>query len=136
MNTSISSMKLQFNKTYILIAVILMAIELAIAFFIKTGCIRHTFGDYLVVMLLYAIMRGCTNLRVWVSALVVLIIAFSIEFLQLTPVLSYLNLQDSFTAKLILGSTFEILDLWAYTAGVCTILALEALINAIKTSTS
>lgn len=129
-------MKIRLNKTYIIIAALLLVVELAIAFFIKTGGIRHTFGDYLVVILLYAIIRGCTNLRVWVSALVVLIIAFSIEFLQLTPFLSYLNLQDSFTAKLILGSTFDTSDLWAYTAGICTVLVLEILTTTIKTSTS
>lgn len=129
-------MKIRYNKTYIIIASIVLAVELAIAFYIKTGFIRHTFGDYLVVILLYAVIRGFTNLRVWVSALVVLIIAFSIEFLQLTQFLSYFNLQDSYIAKLILGSTFETSDLWAYTAGILTVLGVELLINKIKTSTS
>lgn len=119
-------MKLQFNKNYLVLAHSLFLIELAIAFIIKTGFIRYTFGDYLVVILLYAIIRGCTNLSVRASSLVVLVIAYTIELLQLTPFLSYFNLQDSFTAQLIFGSTFNITDLVAYTLGILTILTFES----------
>ncbi|NRD24598.1 DUF2809 domain-containing protein [Winogradskyella litoriviva] len=118
-------MKIQFNKYYIGIAHFLFLVELAIAFTLKTGFIRHTFGDYLVVILLYAIIRGCTNMSVWASSVVVLIIAFGIEFLQLTPFLAYFNLQDSYTAKLIFGSTFQFTDLVAYTLGIVTVLMVE-----------
>ena len=118
-------MKLQFNKYYLGLAQFLFLVELAIAFTLKTGFIRHTFGDYLVVILLYAIIRGCTNMSVWASSLVVLLIAFGIEFLQLTPFLTYFNLQNSYTAKLIFGSTFQFTDLVAYTLGVVTVLLVE-----------
>ena len=118
-------MILQFNKNYLVLAHSLLLIELAIAFIIKTGFIRYTFGDYLVVILLYAIIRGFTNLSVRASALVVLFIAYGIELLQLTPFLTYFNLQDSFTAKLILGSTFHAGDLIAYTLGIITVLLIE-----------
>ena len=118
-------MKLQFNKNYLVLAHSLFLIELAIAFIIKTGFIRYTFGDYLVVILLYAIFRGCTNLSVRASALVVLLIAYGIELLQLTPFLAYFNLQDSVTTKLILGSTFQFGDIAAYTLGILSILLIE-----------
>ncbi|GAB4166571.1 MAG: hypothetical protein Tsb0033_28610 [Winogradskyella sp.] len=118
-------MKLQFNKNYLVLAHTLFLVELAIAFIIKTGFIRYTFGDYLVVILLYAIFRGCTNMSVRASALVVLFIAYGIEFLQLTPFLAYFNLQDSITAKLIFGSTFQFGDLAAYTLGIITVLLIE-----------
>lgn len=118
-------MKFQFNKNYIVLAHSILLIELAIAFIIKTGFIRYTFGDYLAVILLYAIIRGCTNLSVRASALVVLLIAYGIEMLQLTPFLAYFNLQDSFTAKLILGSTFQFGDLIAYTLGILTVIFFE-----------
>lgn len=118
-------MKLQVNRNYLVLAHSILLIELAIAFIIKTGFIRYTFGDYLVVILLYAIFRGCTNMSVRASALVVLLIAYGIELLQLTPFLTYLNLQDSLTAKLIFGSTFQIGDIIAYTLGITTILLIE-----------
>lgn len=118
-------MKLQFNKNYLVLAHTLFLIELGIAFIIKTGFIRYTFGDYLVVILLYAIIRGCSSLSVRASALVVLLIAYIIEFLQLTTILTYFNLQNSFTAKLIFGSTFQIGDIIAYTLGILTIILIE-----------
>lgn len=118
-------MKFQFNKNYLIAAVILFLIELGIAFTLHSGFIRHTFGDYLVVILLYTILRGCTNLGIWIASIAVLIFAYTVEFLQLTPFLTYFNLEHSFTAKLIFGSTFEINDLIAYTLGIITILILE-----------
>ncbi|MBO6879131.1 DUF2809 domain-containing protein [Winogradskyella sp.] len=128
-------MKLQFNKNYLVLAHSLFLIELAIAFIIKTGFIRYTFGDYLVVILLYAIFRGCTNLSVRASALVVLLIAYGIELLQLTPFLTYFNLQDSVAAKLILGSTFQFGDLVAYTLGIISVLIIEHYANNKNTHT-
>ena len=119
-------MKFQFNKNYLVLAHSLFLIELAIAFIIKTGFIRYTFGDYLVVILLYAIIRGCTNLSVWASSVVVLLIAYTVEFLQLTSFLSYINLEDSPTAKLIFGSTFHVTDLLAYALGLLTVLIAES----------
>ena len=118
-------MKLQFNKYYLVLAHSILLIEIAIAFFLNTGFIRYTFGDYLVVIMLYAIIRGCTNLKVWVSALVVLFIAYTIEILQLFHILTYFNLQQNKTAALIFGSTFQLSDLVAYTLGVFTILIIE-----------
>jgi hypothetical protein len=125
-------MKLQFNKNYLVLAHSLFLIELAIAFIIKTGFIRYTFGDYLVVILLYAILRGCTTLSVRASALIVLLIAYGIELLQLTSFLAYFNLQDSFTASLIFGNTFHGSDIVAYTLGILTVLIIEMLISKSK----
>ena len=125
-------MKLQFHKNYLVLAHTIFLVELAIAFIIKTGFIRYTFGDYLVVILLYAIFRGCTNLSVWASGMVVLLIAYGIELLQLTPFLTYFNLQDSFTAKLILGSTAHMSDIAAYTLGINTVLLIELYYGNIK----
>ena len=118
-------MKLQFNRHYLVLAHTLFLAELAIAFIIITGFIRYTFGDYLVVILLYAILRGCTNLNVRASAFAVLGIAYGIEFLQLTKFLAYFNLQDNQTATLIFGSTFQFGDLIAYTLGIMTVLLIE-----------
>ncbi|WP_458629135.1 ribosomal maturation YjgA family protein [Winogradskyella sp. PC D3.3] len=125
-------MNFKFHKNYLVLAHSLFLVELAIAFIIKTGFIRYTFGDYLVVILLYAIIRGCTNLSVRASSLIVLLIAYGIEFLQLTPFLTYFNLETNLTAKLIFGSTFHITDLLAYTLGILTILGAETLIPKLK----
>ncbi len=125
-------MTLKFNKTYFPLFTLLLVVEIAIAIFLKEGFIRHTFGDYLVVILMYTCIKSFSNIKPLAAAVGVLLFAFSIEFLQLFNLLDVLNLRDSHLAKLILGSTFHISDLIAYTLGVLTILCIEHL----KTSKS
>ena len=122
-------MKIQFNKKYLVLAHSLFLIELAITFIVKTGFIRYTLGDYLCVILLYAIIRGCSNLSVRASAIVVLLIAYALEALQLTPFLTYFNLQNSEMAKLVFGTTFHISDILAYTLGIITVVFIEKSIS-------
>ncbi len=39
-------MKLRFNKTYVIITIVLFITEALIAIYLKQGFIRHTFGDF------------------------------------------------------------------------------------------
>jgi dynactin complex subunit len=117
---------MKFNKTYFFLFILLFLIEVCIAYFLKSGFIRHTFGDFLVVILLYCLIKSFINLKPISMALIVLIISFAIEFLQLTTFLEMLNLQDNMYAKLVLGNTFHFSDLVAYTAGVITIIGIES----------
>ena len=100
----------------------LFAIEALIAIFLKDGFIRHTVGDYLVVILLYCFFKSFICGQSFLIALVVLAISYGIEFLQLTNILEVLHLQDNNIARIILGSTFSIGDLVAYTFGIITLL--------------
>ena len=118
-------MKLRFNKIYLSIALVIFLIELGIAFIIKTGFIRYTFGDYLVVFLMYAFVRGVTNFSVLKSAIFVLCVPFIVELLQFTTFLEFFNLEHSHLAKLIFGNTFQFGDLIAYTLGIITVLLIE-----------
>lgn len=113
------------NKTYLIITILLFKTEVLIAIFLKTGFIRHTFGDYLVVILLYCFVRSFLNINPIKLAIAVLVFAFTVEFLQWANLLKMLNLQNNHVAKLILGSTFQISDLTAYTLGVITVLWVE-----------
>ncbi len=118
-------MSLQFNKTYLIITALLFITEVLIATFFKYGFIRYTFGDYLVVILLYCFFKSFIEVNPFKLAISVLAFAFSIEFLQLINILETLNLQDNHLAKLILGSTFHTSDLVAYTLGIITVLIVE-----------
>ncbi|WP_452601611.1 ribosomal maturation YjgA family protein [Pontimicrobium sp. MEBiC06410] len=115
---SFKLMVFRFNIIYSILFLILLIIEILIATFLKSGFIRHTFGDFLVVILLYTLIKSILKTKSLYIALAVLIIAFSIEFLQLANLLDYLNLRDNLLANLILGSHFSIQDLIAYTLGV------------------
>lgn len=118
-----------FKKTYFALFLILLLIEICIAYFLKTGFIRHTFGDFLVVILLYCFLRSFVNIKPIAIALFVLFVSFLIEFLQLTSFLEWLNLQDNYLAKTILGCTFHVSDLVAYTLGIITVIIIENKIN-------
>ncbi len=113
-----------FNR-YFIIFLILFFIEVNIAYFLKTGFIRHTFGDYLVVILIYCFIKSFLNMKPFSAAIGVLLFAFSIELLQLVSILEVLNLQNNSIAKLILGNTFQISDLIAYTFGIISVLFIE-----------
>jgi len=118
-------MKLQYNKTYLIASIILFIVEVLIAIFLKDGFIRHTFGDYLAVILLYCMFKSCIKTKPFYIAIVVLIISYGIEFLQLTNFLEIINLDNNKLAKIILGSTFSFSDLIAYTLGFISILIFE-----------
>jgi len=118
-------MKLHYNKTYLIASIILFIVEVLIAIFLKDGFIRHTFGDYLAVILLYCMFKSCIKTKPFYIAIVVLIISYGIEFLQLTNFLEIINLDNNKLAKIILGSTFSFSDLIAYTLGFISILIFE-----------
>lgn len=96
-----------------------------IALFLKEGFIRHTFGDYLVVILLYCFLKSFWNASAIKAAITVLVISFLVEFLQLFHLLQLLHLENNKLAKLVLGSTFQIDDLMAYILGIATVLLME-----------
>lgn len=114
-----------FNKAYFLCFLILLGIEACIAFFIKDGFIRHTFGDVLVVIMVYCFIKSFVKTKPIYVAILVLIIAFCVEFLQLTNLLQWLRLGESKVAKLVLGNTFHFNDLIAYIVGITIVLIIE-----------
>lgn len=118
-------MTLKFNKTYTLFFISILVIEILIAKFLTHGFIRYTFGDYLVVILIYCFLKSFINANSFYVAISVLLFAYSIEFLQLINLLDILDLGNNHLAKLILGSTFHISDLVAYTLGTLTTLIIE-----------
>lgn len=120
---------MKFSKTYFILFLILFTIEACIAYFLKSGFIRHTFGDFLVVIMLYCFFKSFIDIKPITLGLIVLYIAFIIEFSQLTPLLEWLNLQDNKAAKIVFGSTFHVSDLVAYTIGIMTTIIIEKKLN-------
>lgn len=118
-------MKFEFHKTYFTTFLLLFAIEVLIAVFLESGFIRHTFGDYLVVILLFCFFKSFLPVNDLVMGMAILCIAFCIEFLQLTPFLDVLGLRQNKWANLIFGNVFSVQDVIAYTLGVLTVTALE-----------
>ena len=118
-------MNLKLNKTYLIITILLFITEVLIAVYLKSGFIRHTFGDFLAVILVYSFVKSFIKDNHFKIAISVLVFAFFIEFLQLLNILEMLHLQNNHIIKIILGSTFHISDLVAYTFGIITVLIIE-----------
>lgn len=119
-------MKFKFTTVYFLAFLLLLLTEILIATFLVTGFIRHTFGDFLVVILIYSFLKSFLHAKSVYVALAVLTFSFLIEFLQLFQLLKLLNLENNHMAKLILGSTFHVSDLIAYTLGILFILCINS----------
>ncbi|WP_405562739.1 DUF2809 domain-containing protein [Polaribacter sp. Asnod6-C07] len=117
---------IKFNIKYFVIFIILFVSEVLIAKY-ATGFLRHTFGDYLSVMLLYTFIKSFIKISALKAGFIVLLIAYIIEFLQLTNLENLYPLKYRSILKLILGTSFSIPDLVAYTLGVATILIFEKL---------
>lgn len=122
-------MTVKFNKSFFASSLMLFSTEVCIAAFLTEGFIRHTFGDYLAVILMYCAIRSVFNIKPIYVAIAVLVFSFCIEYLQLFNLLDYLNLRDNNFAVIVLGSTFEITDLIAYTLGVITIVFIDTKIS-------
>lgn len=119
--------KVKFKLRYFIGFLAILTIEVAIAVFIKTGFVRHTFGDILAVILVYCFLRSIINISLMHAAVFSLCIAFMIEFTQRINLLKALGLGDNALAKIVLGNTFEPMDLIAYTIGFLVIIMIETL---------
>ena len=120
---------LKFNGSYFLLAILLFIIEALIALFIHDNFIRPYFGDFLVVILVYCFLKSFLVVSPTKTAIAVLVFAYGIEILQYYNFVERLGLGHSTFARVILGSSFEWIDIVTYTLGVITILVAEKFIG-------
>lgn len=116
-------MKIRFNKVYFLLFILFLSIEFGLLY--TTGFIRHTLGDFLIVITLYCFLMSFIKINYQKAAISVLVFSFIIEFIQLTNFLVYFKLENSSIAKTIFGNTFSIQDLVAYTLGIAFVILIE-----------
>lgn len=114
-----------FQKRYFIFTVLLFIIEVFIALFFKDRIIRPYVGDFLVVILLYCFLKSFFKISVLKAALAVLLFAYLIEFLQYLNIVKYLGLEKSRLANIIIGNSFEWIDMLAYTLGTIVIIIVE-----------
>ncbi|HIC32177.1 MAG TPA: DUF2809 domain-containing protein [Flavobacteriaceae bacterium] len=112
---------MQTNKTYFIIFIFILTTEISIALFLKSGFIRHTFGDFLATILVFSFIKTFSKMSSLKVAITTLIIAFCIEFAQYFQFLNYLNLDQFKLFRVVFGTSFSIQDLVAYTLGIITI---------------
>lgn len=114
-----------FNKKYFLVAVTLFIIEVLIALYVSDAIIRPYVGDFLVVILLYCAVKAFFRIRCVPATIGVLLFAYVIEILQYFQIVHRLGLQNSKLATVVIGSSFEWIDIVAYTAGCACIILFD-----------
>lgn len=118
-------MTLRFGKIYLVLALLLLAAEIAIAVFVRDRVIRPFVGDVLIVVLIYCCLRIFLNVNYRTAAMAVLSLAVVIEILQLFDFVARLGLETNRALAIALGRTFDWLDLLAYLIGFALIVAAE-----------
>lgn len=121
-----------FNKTYFLFALFLLLVEIYIALYMHDAIVRPYGGDFLVVILLYCLVKSFINLPVLLTAGWVLVFAYAVEITQYFHLVNLLGLQDSKTAKILLGTSFSFVDMLAYTIGIVLVIVAENGITLLK----
>ena len=119
------SNRLSFNKGYFILALLLLLVEILIAVFVHDKFIRPHVGDFLVVILLYCMVKAFVNASPLQVALPVLVFSFLIEILQYFHAVDRLGLRESRVASTVMGTSFEWTDIWMYIAGVAVVLIVE-----------
>lgn len=122
-------MKWKFNVHYFLPACLLFATEVVIALFVRDGFVRPYAGDFLVVILLYCLIKSFLTLTVWKTAIIVLLLSFVIESLQYIRFIDIIGLSGNKVLKTVLGYGFEWWDILAYTLGILAVLLFEKVVR-------
>lgn len=115
----------RFSWKYFSWTILLFAIEVCIALFVNDRVIRPHIGDLLVVILIYCFVKSFLNISVRTAAISVLIFSYLVEVLQYFEVVKLLGLAHSHSARVIIGTTFNWIDIWAYTVGILIVLFVE-----------
>ena len=104
---------------------ILLSVLVYIALFVHDQFVRPFLGDVLVVIWLYLCLKSFIKMQSDKLAHAVLFFAYAIEIAQYYDLVTVLGLQHIRAARIIIGSTFDWLDLLAYTIGWFFILLIE-----------
>jgi len=82
--------------------------------------VRADLGDYLVVILLYAMAKAVRPFRALPLAAAIFVFGVAVECAQGLGLADILGLKPGSVARIVLGTTFQVSDLFMYLAGCLT----------------
>ncbi|MDE5558759.1 MAG: DUF2809 domain-containing protein [Ruminococcus sp.] len=102
---------------------LLLIVEVLIALFIHGGFIRNYMGDVIVVWVVYCFVKMfLINANNYLTAIGVMIFAFLVEFLQYIHIVDILGLGDITFFRVLIGTSFSVIDLVCYSVGTAVTL--------------
>lgn len=120
---------MKINYKYLSTFIVLFAVEVYIAMFVHDEIIRPFIGDVLVVGVLYFFIRSFIIKKIRYLTIYVFLFACFIEICQYFNLVSILHMENIKVAKIILGSTFDLNDIFCYLVGTIILLAFERKLN-------
>ena len=127
---------LKFNWKYFILAFLLFIVEVLIALYVHDQFIRPYFGDFLVVILIYCFVKSFLDTPFFKTAIAVLVFSFTLEVLQYFDIVTKLGLGHSKFARTVIGTSFEWIDLIAYTLGIAFVIYVESRFSTTNSSKS
>ena len=114
-----------FRPRYLAASLALLAVLVLIALFVRDAFVRPFLGDVLALVWLYLTARAFVARAPVVLATAALSVAYLLEFAQYLGAADALGLSAGSPLRVAIGSTFDPLDLLAYTLGWAGALAAE-----------
>ncbi|WP_183575671.1 DUF2809 domain-containing protein [Mucilaginibacter sp. X5P1] len=116
---------LSFNSKYFYLALLLLITEIIIATWAHDAFIRPYGGDFLVVILIYCLVKSFMDSPVSPTILGVLVFAYAVEISQYFHLVNLLGLGNSKLARIIMGTSFSWTDMLMYSLGMLLVLIIE-----------
>lgn len=113
---------------YLAVFFVLLAVECAIALWVRDRFVRPYLGDVLVTWCVYAFIRILLPEKPRLLPLYVFFFCLAVELSQLLPLLEWLGLENSGFLRVLLGSVFDPADVACYFTG-CLLLGLWELLR-------
>ena len=111
---------------YTWVSLFLLLLEICIALYAPShSFIRHSLGDYVVVILLFSAVKSVYNFPSFALAISVLSFSFLIEMSQYIHLIDRLHIQQPII-RIIMGNSFSLIDLILYFLGSLTIYLFDA----------
>jgi len=108
---------MKFKSRSFIIFITILLIEIILALYIRDGFFRPFVGDILVILLVYYFIKAFTDIHTKLLWLYIFIFATLIEVGQYFNLLELLNLQNNRVLSVVLGSTFDLKDIFCYFIG-------------------
>lgn len=112
-----------------LIFTILFVMEILIAVYVHDNFVRPYLGDVLVVALLYFFIRIIIPEKIRFLSIYIYLFAVAVELMQYINLVTILGLENNRLARIIIGSTFDWMDILCYGVGAILLLGGDMIAN-------
>ena len=113
------------KSIFIAITTAALLSALYISMYVNDNFFRPFFGDFLVVVLIYSVIKSILKIKPASLAIGTLLFSFFVEATQYFHLIKLLGLQDEYWAIITMGSSFSFMDLLMYFLGVVFIYVID-----------